>query len=106
MILEKLKYPFIFFGDESEEFAQLTEDIFYLSKGRKHKQFYKGQFIPIEIFNELYSKPPELIEENNNETLTEDIPEVEVVIETPEIKPEVKIEKSVKKKPGRRKVKK
>lgn len=60
MILEKLTYPFIFDGSESESFSICQEDVFYLNKGKKYKQFYKGQLIPSEIFDVLFKKNNEI----------------------------------------------
>ncbi len=104
MILEKLTYSFHFHGTDAEEFRPCKEDVFYLSKGKKYRQFYKGQLIPKEIFDSLFEK--EEVQEATLEVEEVSSTEEELVLTeettkespTDEVKPQKKKRKTSKKK--------
>lgn len=95
MILDKLTYKFYFDGTESSTFTYCPEDVFYMNKGKKYKQFYKGQIIPEEIFNELFNKVEveemkpevqEVVEEVKSEVQeVSEISDEKVKVEKPEV---------------------
>lgn len=69
MILDKLTYNFRFDGSESDTFVPVLEDVFYLQRGKKYKQFNKGQMIPKEIFDVIFPKVEKIQEKENLELI-------------------------------------
>lgn len=90
------KYPFSFYPGDYSEMKAVPEDVFYEKDGRLYSQFFKGQFIPIEIWNELFDKKESNIKESSQEI--EEIEEIEEKIEEVKIKTPKRRRKSIIKK--------
>lgn len=49
-------YPFSFFSGDYPEMKAVPEDVFYEAiDGQLYSQFYKGQLIPIDVYNAVFS---------------------------------------------------
>lgn len=85
----KSKYPYLFFPGDYPEMKPSLEDVFYEKNGQTFSQFFKGQLIPLIIWNELFGdKEEEVIVETKVETITNE----KIIGEKQEVKiPELKV---------------
>jgi hypothetical protein len=59
----KNKYQFHFHESDYTDLIPAKEDVFYEFKGNLYSQFYKGQLIPKEVFDDIFTDLNEIKEE-------------------------------------------
>lgn len=102
MITVDKVYPYSYFLADfpDTEFTTVPEDVYFEHKGMTYSQFYKGQLIPVDVYNEIFGKEKQKEIEEIRPTVdpkTEEVVE-EKEAEVVEKKPKQKRHKSIIKK--------
>lgn len=80
---KNIKYDYFFSEADYSEMKLAPEDTFYEEDGLTYSQFYKGQPLPVEIWNEVFSESQETESLSSNsdteDVLVQETQEVETV---------------------------